>query len=454
MATGQMNKILLSAKNDKPDTFLFIVCTVLLACILSLFDRSFSFIIPTLKQFLGCLVISSAACGIVFILLHKGAKHLLFIMIPFILCCMALEYGFRFWVRNYSPAEIRARYLPLFEDSDDLGPNSLYMPHHYTLYNCRPNLSLDNGTVHNRLGMRDHRDFIEKKENVIRIVWIGGSTTYTLGLKDNKKIFSYGLERLLNEHYRDSLDGCKIEVVNAGMGGATSAENLLRLIFFVSEISPDLVVLQQGYNDVWPRIYGEIKSDFSNYRKRWGRPENPLKEKIFHKKPLIIALLFKVQAKSMLITYAASNLNMNLYYKRHNVITYTSRYYDHWSKDNLEKNGTKYFERNTRYMISICKTMGAEALLATEPVSPDAGIIHYTATPVHNDLSRIIAEQEGVLFYDYASEMAKDVLHLPDGRHVSQIGSDLKRDLFFSYFVKNRIIPRLLERETASLVMK
>jgi len=56
-------------------------------------------------------------------------------------------------------------------------------------------------------------------------------------------------------------------VVNAGLAGATSAENLSRLIFLVSEVAPDLVVIHHGLSETWTRAYGcPIQSDFSNYR--------------------------------------------------------------------------------------------------------------------------------------------------------------------------------------------
>jgi hypothetical protein len=161
----------------------------------------------------------------------------------------------------------------------DQGEESVYVPHHYTLYNPRPNLKLPDGTMHNNLGMRDNRDF-PKNDGAIRIVFIGGSTTYTINILDNRQIFSYRLETLLNDHYQKLFPGIRIQVINAGMGGATSAENMLRLIFFVSELDPDLVVIQHGLNDVWPRMYGTIQSDFSNYRKRWGAPNYFLRHSI------------------------------------------------------------------------------------------------------------------------------------------------------------------------------
>jgi hypothetical protein len=67
--------------------------------------------------------------------------------------------------------------------------------------------------------------------------------------------------------------------------------------------------------------------------------------------------------------------------------------------------------------------------------------------PQHNRLLARIAREEQVFFYDFHKEMHKDESHLPDGRHVSQTGSDFKRDLFFDYFIKEDIIPQLLNAE-------
>ena len=50
--------------------------------------------------------------------------------------------------------------------------------------------------------------------------------------------------------------------------------------------------------------------------------------------------------------------------------------------------------------------------------------------------------------FDFANEMVKDTSYLPDGRHVNQKGSDLKRDLLFSYFTTNGIIPALLQERS------
>jgi hypothetical protein len=94
--------------------------------------------------------------------------------------------------------------------------------------------------------------------------------------------------------------------------------------------------------------------------------------------------------------------------------------------------------------------MGAEVLLASSPVADrldwatELGLADAVAE--HNAVNRRVAEEEGVAFYDFAAEMPTDPEHMPDGMHVSQLGSDYKRDLYFRQLVESGIVERLLAR--------
>jgi len=223
----------------------------------------------------------------------------------------------------------------------------------------------------------------------------------------------------------------------------------------VSDISPDLVVIQQGLNDVWTRTTSApIQSDFSNYRKAWSRPIE--KYSFFSKdRPIISALTLTGIQNSMFLVYTLRRIGYTLSNYQHydeeqgkmtNILS-VGALVNHsdiqMDEKYLTRNSSKYFERNTRYMIGICRAMGAEVLLVTEPYTEKAGKARNIAMPQHNALLANIAREESVLFYDFAKDMMKDDVHMPDGKHMSQIGSDLKRDLFFEYFLKQEIIPKL-----------
>ncbi len=429
------------------------LCGMILVLTTSFFTCSFNLIIPTIKQSIGILVILTAISSITGLIFFKGLKYTIFLSMPYILFFLFLNFGIHIWLLHFAPIAERALYFPQFRSPENLSSESVYVPHHYTLYNLRPNLVTPEGTRHNRLGMRDSRSFhLEGK--VIKIVFIGGSTTYTLGIKNNNKIFSYGLEQRLNEHYKDILDGYTLQVINAGLPSATSAENLLRLIFFVSEVKPQLVVVQHGINDIKPRMRGEIQSDFSNYRKLWNQKMMKVKNSSFCSSsmlaiPISRQIINLVLERSVLLTYLLRRIGYTgPGYGGHSNVLLVDRLITRTdiesNEDYLETNTPKYFERNTRYMISICNAMETKILLVTEALADKSGkkgvaLLH------HNALLEKIAQKEKVLFYDFNNDMVKDVSHLPDGVHVSQIGSDVKRDLFFSYFMKQELIPKLLE---------
>ncbi|MDY6992304.1 MAG: SGNH/GDSL hydrolase family protein [Pseudomonadota bacterium] len=376
---------------------------------------------------------------IVTLLIVKGRRYTLFISIPYLIVLIMLELGVRLWISSSDDRQLMAFYAQ-FMSSQRFNLGSLYLPHHYSVYHLRPHLALANGLKHNRLGLRDHRDLKSKADQVIRIVFMGGSTTYTIGIKDNKQIFSAGLERQLNQYYQDK--GYQIQVINAGMGGATSAENLIRLIFFVSEIEADLVVIQHGLNDVWPRIYGDIQTDFGNYRRRWQTPQ--WFDFCVPHKPLTSSFFRSLAAESALMTFILNRLGYYLIKPLTiaDFVTHTEQPRHHRY---LTHNDSRYFERNTRYMIAIARSMGAQVLLLTEAYTDKAAQARQIAMPEHNRLLAEIAQSEQVLFYDFYNDMIKDTAHMPDGRHVNQRGSDKKRDLLVHYFIQENIVPKLAE---------
>ena len=93
----------------------------------------------------------------------------------------------------------------------------------------------------------------------------------------------------------------------------------------------------------------------------------------------------------------------------------------------------------------VAREMGARVLLATAPTGERAGNFH-RLVPEHNTLTRAIATEEETAFFDYAAVMATDDHHMPDGIHVSQAGSDLKRDLYFDHLTASGLAEALIQQ--------
>ena len=103
----------------------------------------------------------------------------------------------------------------------------------------------------NNMGFRGH-DIIDKKEpGTIRIVTLGGSSTFGYRDRDDET-YPYYLEEILNKH-SNKIDGDKIkryEVINLGIP-TLKAENIWSL--FMNEglkLNPDIVTFYEGINDV------------------------------------------------------------------------------------------------------------------------------------------------------------------------------------------------------------
>ena len=367
-----------------------------------------------------------------------GARQVVLSLLPLLMLLALVEVGLRVYFHRFAgPAERALLATPWTRGTGD---SHIYEPHHYAIYIPKPGLSTPDGLRHDSLGLRDAREFAPDPR-AIRIVFVGGSTTYTHDIRDNTKIFSSGLERLLDEHYRSELGERRIEVVNAGMGAATSAENLIRLIFHVSEVRPDLLVLQEGINDVPPRGLGTLRSDYGNYRKIWGPPS------LFDgEESIAYSGVVRIGELGMLGHFVLRRLHLA---RPWHVNRFSTRSQEYRAED-VSRNDSRYFERNLRYMIAIARAMGADVLLASSAVEErldwtrELGLARGVAE--HNAVNRRIAAEEGVPFFDFAAQMPTDSEHMPDGMHVSQRGSDRKRDLYFRYLVESGVVARLLER--------
>jgi lysophospholipase L1-like esterase len=384
-------------------------------------------------KYFGVLVAAALAflMATAIMIRQRGVKFTLFVYMANLMLLACAEVGVRYWIHHRATDLQRSMYLnPLLDGTGDKS-HALYLPHHYMLYVARPYLSNTNGMRHNRLGLRDERDF-GPKTNEIRIVFIGGSTVYDIGIKDNQKTYAPILERDLNKYYSFTKSGQRVEVINAGMAGSTSAENLMRLIFMVSELHPDIVVIQHGLNDVWPRMCGTIQSDFGNYRRVYGLP--PLRNR---GESWRSAISRRIVDSSAVLTVIAVGLGYRAQYEIAKMVTQ-----EDVPKDirNVRTNSAAYYERNTRFMVAISRSIGARVVLATEPWTQKASPVRKLLMPEHNAIVKRVAEEEGVDFFDFSEKMPHDTRYMKDGVHVNEEGGRLKAELYFKYFTESGLI--------------
>lgn len=169
----------------------------------------------------------------------SGAVYLLFIVavveVSAIVGVAAIKGS---WIRD-----IHNPYRALFEDDP------------YTIGALRASASVAKNGIsisHNALGFRGHAPRTDRPG--IRIVAIGGSTTYGVSV-DDEHTWPAMLEAELGRSY---------EVLNLGVPAHATTEHLATAAFRLPELSPDIVLLHVGLNDLHIMHAPELRPDYSN----------------------------------------------------------------------------------------------------------------------------------------------------------------------------------------------
>src|SRR5205085_5716721 len=87
----------------------------------------------------------------------------------------------------------------------------------------------------------------EKPAGTIRIMAVGGSTTFDTEVSADSTAWPARLERILNNR----LPGRSVEVINAGVAGYGVDHDLIRLETELYAYHPDLIIFYQGHNDLF-----------------------------------------------------------------------------------------------------------------------------------------------------------------------------------------------------------
>lgn len=96
----------------------------------------------------------------------------------------------------------------------------------------------------NSMGIRSDREYAkEKADGVIRIIGLGDSYTFGFGVTV-EDTFLYRLEKRLQD------DGFDIEVINLGVAGSGTAEELIMLRKVALDLDPDYVIVGYYTNDL------------------------------------------------------------------------------------------------------------------------------------------------------------------------------------------------------------
>ncbi|HEV8268802.1 MAG TPA: GDSL-type esterase/lipase family protein, partial [Thermoanaerobaculia bacterium] len=133
-----------------------------------------------------------------------------------------------------------------------------YEPHPFLVVAGRKNASLHvegHDVRLNSRGQRSPEPAMPKPGGRYRGLCEGGSTTYDLLVSKNEATWPYKLGEALAPKNAD--------VVNAGFPGWTSVESLVSLELRDVDLSPDLVVVYSGINDLQPAGHVPFARDYA-----------------------------------------------------------------------------------------------------------------------------------------------------------------------------------------------
>ena len=222
---------------------------------------------------------------------------------------------------------------------------ALYQDHPYLPTVLKPSTDYrDSDTAGhvNALGLRGPERTVEKAPGTLRVLCVGGSTTFGAGIVGDENTWPARLEEQLSRLRPDR----RFEVWNAGVPGYTTAENVIYLSLRLIDFHPDVVVLYEGYNDFKPNRHPGFRGDYAHWRNRAVVPQRPLLDnlRLYTKlRSLIRRLRPKGDAE---VTDPGTGLKLQRF-------------------DSVDEEGIGIFKRNLETMIAVTRSAGALPVLAT-----------------------------------------------------------------------------------------
>lgn len=150
----------------------------------------------------------------------------------------------------------------------------LFEPAPFNRWAMKENADFHQGGEHavtNSLGWRSPEITRDKPQGTIRVMALGGSSVYGFGASENDTTWPARLELALEEHLGD----VEVDVINAGVSGATTADAITRLAFLASEVQPDYAILYENVNDTLrndPDPDVVFRHDYSHELGAWSEP--------------------------------------------------------------------------------------------------------------------------------------------------------------------------------------
>jgi len=141
----------------------------------------------------------------------------------------------------------------------------------------------------NSYGFRGPEITQRNQEGTFRIFVVGGSTTFGSGsTSDETTIPGYLQKKFISA----DLD-LNVEVINAGVGHATSTTEKITIKHMLVDFEPDLFIIYDGFNDAYKRQIGNVEPYVGTWQENKSE-KNPLKFATypFYRTPFVVYNIF------------------------------------------------------------------------------------------------------------------------------------------------------------------
>lgn len=283
-----------------------------------------------------------------------------------------------------------ARHGATFEGRE--GETLLYRPHPYLGFAINPDAAYMGEQQFNGDYLIRRRVPPAPRDKVrLRILAIGGSTTFGAGVAREDETWVSVLERELRRRLEPST-----EVINGGVGGYNVIENMIHYSLLLSRLEPDLVLLVVGVNDVHPRLIGTLRPDYSNSRLVWNgdgigaiRPISALRWSRLYR--LVIW----------------SRINRGQVGHIYSVVQRPYPPLEEWPHK-LSRNGPEVFERHLRSFVRLLLAERRRVAIVPQLWLPrpnnKADLYFGIGVSQHNDVARRVAMETGIPFLAEAAD--------------------------------------------------
>ena len=257
-----------------------------------------------------------------------------------------------------------------------------------------------------------------RRGGALRVLALGGSTTYGVGVERHAEAWPALLEKELERRL-----GRDVEVLNAGVPNWTTFELLGVATLWMPELAPDIVILHIGFNDAFTTGYPDE-----------GGPDNTRYRHAFTYRPppgwLVSAMKMSHTARIFLRGYLAEggllgdDINAAMMEPRPRVDEQGAH---------IEQADGRWFRRNVQTLVALIRRQGGRPIFAPVPLDPVRAhdvrsgpyyLAAFRATERNARILNELGEELGVPVVDVSSGLGSGMFL--DVAHIEERGMQVK----------------------------